>query len=140
MREYENGREIELKEIYRGSYNLFADFIGSTITGTIFFELEESFKLGHDVAVIALAQVLLEEELVRLLISNNINPTRNFSQNIELAKRNDLIGQQLKDSLNASRENRNKILHPNLIKDSRELRNLAKDSLNAVTQFLKATP
>lgn len=136
MKEYIEGREREFKDIIEGYY-VYYDMVGWTITGTIYHELEENYKLGQDVSVIALAQVLLEEELFEFLKKNNINPSSKFGTNINLAKRNGLISSQLKDSLNESRLARNKMLHPNLIKDSRTLYNLAKTSLNAVSQLLK---
>lgn len=137
MKEYIEGREEELKNILEGQYYLYFDEVGRTITGTIYHELEENYKLGHDVAVIALAQVLLEEELVFNLRKNDINPSSKFSRNICLAKRNGLISSRVKDSLNESRRDRNKILHPSLIKDSRTLNDLAKRSMRAVSQLLK---
>ncbi|KOY84130.1 hypothetical protein I6G82_16670 [Lysinibacillus macroides] len=103
--------------------------MGWTITGTIYHELKENYKLGHDAAVIALSQVLLEEKLDNFLRKNEINPSGNFNSNIQLAKRNGLISSQVKYPLNESRKlERNKILHPNLIKDSRTLNDLAKKS------------
>ncbi|MCS5503361.1 hypothetical protein NY607_19825 [Lysinibacillus sp. A4] len=123
-------------EIFEGQTYIFIDRVTETIDGTVFSQLESCFVLKYDVAVIALAQVILESELVKLLRENDESPKQYFEKNIDLAWEKELISDQMRQFLHETRQNRNEMLHPNDFKDSRFLDLLAIESLRAVAAFL----
>jgi len=137
LKENISEREKEWNEIFEGQTYVYMESVDKSIKGNAYSELKSCYISEYDVAVIALAQVLLEQELDEFLRNHNLVPIGSFEKCINLAWENHLISEDIKDSLHDSRMCRNTMLHPGNWKDSRFLDIIAKESLRAVASFLK---
>lgn len=128
-------REKDFNEIFNGMMYIFIDSIGE-IDGIVFSQIESCFLRKYDVAVIALAQIMLESKLVELLHKKSIETKKTFKDNINLAFEVKLIDRDMFQALDEIRRIRNEILHPN-DKDDRFLDLLARESVYVVASFLE---